>query len=164
MSMKKLFSAMTLLALCLALSACGASSDENISSAVSDAQGASDGISDDISEYGLLASYDVDSGELTYAPIEIIEESDTVRIKELEAQGVELEFPNGYFVYQSNEIQLSLPVSESVSVSLLNDELTSEASNMDAVSERLEGHPPFFLCRLHIAEGVIDGIEERFVP
>lgn len=163
--MKKLCVSVAIaLSLCFAMSACGSQVTEDVQSHSSDAGNASSGMSDDVSEYGLLADYDAESRELTYAPIEIVEESDTERIKELEEQGVELEFPNGYFVYQSNEIQLSFPVAESVLVSLLNDEFSLEESSMDAVADRLEGHPPFFLCELHIVEGKIVSIEERFVP
>lgn len=162
--MKKLcFSVAIVLSLCLAMSACGSQVTENVQSHSSDAGSASSGISDDVKEYGLITGYDVESRELTYVPIEIVEESDTKRIKELEEQGLELEFSNGYFVYQSNEIQLRFPVTEPVSVSLLNDEFSLEVSNMDVVAERLEGHPPFFLCELHIVEGKITRIEERFI-
>lgn len=127
-------------------------------------ENASHGISDDITVYGLLLEYICDSRVLTYTPIEIIDSSDTKRIKDLEAHGVELEFPNGYFIYQPNDSKLSFPVIQSVSVELLNDEFTLEKSSIDVVSERLEGHPPFFLCKLHIVGGKIIDIEERFVP
>lgn len=157
------FSLVIMLSLCLIMSACGSQVTEDESYSP-DAGSASSGISDHVSEYGLLTEYDVASRELIYMPIEIIEESDTERIKELKEQGIELEFPNGHFVYQSSEIQLSFPVDESVSVSLLNDEFTLEQSSIDSVADRLEGHPPFFLCKLDFIEGRIVGIEEYFVP
>lgn len=163
--MKKLSLVMALvLLLCFAMSACGNLSTGDVQSHPTEAESVSGGISDTVSEYGLLSGYDAESGKLTYIPIEIVEESDGERIKELEAQGVELEFPNGYFVYQSNEIELNFSVAESASISLLNDEFTLEQSSIDAVADRLEGHPPFFLCKLDLVEGTIVGIAEHFVP
>lgn len=122
------------------------------------------GVIDDVTGYGLLTSYDVKSRELTYTPYDVLEEDDAKKIRELRKQGMEPDFPNGFFIYKVEEISLSLPVSESVEVSLLDDEYILQRSSMDEVSERLEGHPEFLLCQLHMIDGVIVGIEERFVP
>lgn len=161
---KPYFIVALMLLVCLAMSACGSKAGENAQIHSSADVSAYSGISGDVREYGLLISYDAKSRELNYEPIEIVEASDTDRIKELEEQGVALEFPNGYFVYQPNKTQLRVPVDESVSVSLLNEAFSLEKSSMDAVADRLEGHPLFFLCRLHTAKGKITSIEERFVP
>lgn len=161
---KLLLDVFLLLSLCFALTACGNQTVADIQSQSADAGDASSGISDDIAEYGLLSSYDSDTGELTYIPAEIVDESDTQRIGELEAQGIDVDCSNGYFVYQSKEIELHFAVSESVCVSLLNDAYVLEKSDMDALANRLEGHPQFFLCQLHLVEGVITEIEEIFIP
>lgn len=122
------------------------------------------GVADDISQYGLLKSYDEKERLLTYEPIEIIDENDTQRINQLRKQGVELDFPNGYFIYQPNKVQLTYYVSESVKVQLLDNLYTLRESSMEEVAKRLEGHPEFFLCKLHILGGNIVEMGEHFTP
>lgn len=124
----------------------------------------SDGISEYVENYGIIANYDSNKRILSYTYVEIVDENDKQRISELKQLGVEMDFPNGYFIFMSNDFLLDCEVSESVSVELLNEESVLEKSSIDEFADRLEGHPEFFLCKLKMYEGKVIAIEEIFTP
>jgi hypothetical protein len=110
-----------------------------------------------------IIEYDAENAVLSYDELEWICSTDIKRIKELDLDA-EYDFPNGFFIYNEDEIISTLKVSDTAKVYLVNlaDSDNPFITDMEGLLDRqAEYKAPY---SLKFEENVIYVIEEQFIP
>jgi len=110
-----------------------------------------------------IIEYDAENAVLYYDEVEWISFTDKKRIKELDLDA-EYDFPNGFFIYNEDDIISTLKVSDTVKVYLVNlaDSFTPFITDMEGLLNRqAECKAPYYL---KFEDNVIYIIEEQFIP
>ncbi|OPX83556.1 MAG: hypothetical protein A4E53_04573 [Pelotomaculum sp. PtaB.Bin104] len=110
-----------------------------------------------------IKDYDEKARMLTFDEIEWILQSDTKRINEL-GLDANLDFPNGYYIYNESEREKSLKVTDDVKVYIVNwsDLANPLLTDVSGLTKRMAEHgAPYHLT---IKDGVIIEILEQYRP
>ncbi|KGP75935.1 hypothetical protein JT05_07780 [Desulfosporosinus sp. Tol-M] len=113
-----------------------------------------------------IKAYDEKTRMLTIDEVEWVIQGDTKRVKAL-GLDADLDFPNGYYIYNESDQQTSLKVAEDVQVDLVNwhDLANPSLTNVNGLAERMAEYPDRDpLCHLALKDGVIVGILEQYRP
>jgi len=100
---------------------------------------------------------------LTFDEIEWVLQTDTKRVKELRLDA-ELDFPDGYYIYNESEHKNSLKVADDVKVFILNwsDLANPSLTDLNGLTKRMAEHQ--FPFQLTIKDGVITQISQAYTP
>ena len=110
-----------------------------------------------------IEAYDEKTGMLTFDEIEWVMQTDTERVSDL-GLDVDLDFPNGFYIYNENDQTNSLKTAENVKVYLVNwnDLANHTVTDVNGLTGRMaEYQAPYYLT---IKDGVIVKILEQYVP
>ena len=112
---------------------------------------------------GFIKSYDEKTRVLTFDEIEWVLQQDTKRVGEL-GLNADLDFPNGYYIYNESEQENSLKVADDVKVYLVDwsDLATPSLTDVKGLAKRMKEYKaPYHLT---IKDGVIVEILEQYRP
>jgi hypothetical protein len=127
------------------------------------------GVDVEISSEKLLSfikAYDEKTRMLTFDEIEWVIQEDTKRVKAL-GLDADLDFPNGYYIYNESDQQTSLKVAEDVKVYLVNwhDLANPSLTDVNGLAERIAEYSDRDpLCHLTLKDDVIIEILEQYRP
>ena len=110
-----------------------------------------------------IEAYDEKTRKLTFDEIEWVKQTDTKRINEL-GLNAEIDFPNGYYIYNESDQQNSLVVAGDVKVYIVNwnDLVNPSLTDVNGLIKRMaEYQAPYHLT---IQDGVIVEILEQYRP
>lgn len=110
-----------------------------------------------------IEAYDEKTRILTFDEVEWVMQTDTKRVNEL-GLDADLDFPNGYYIYNKNDQTNSLKVAENVKVYIVNwhDLANQTITDVNGLTERMADYQaPYYLT---IKDGVIVEILEQYVP
>ena len=110
-----------------------------------------------------IEAYDEKTRMLSFDEIEWVMQTDTGRVSEL-GLDAELDFPNGFYIYNENDQTNRLKVAEDAKVYLVNwnDLANPTVTDVNGLTERMaECQTPYYLT---IKDGVIVEILEQYVP
>jgi hypothetical protein len=104
---------------------------------------------------------------LSYIDTEWVDEDDTTRIAQLESLGVEVDCPNGYFIYQPDETLKTIELSDDVEILFMDEEMgTTYDADLEQLTQRLtpdsDGDVFFGFADLTIVNGKVVKITERW--
>jgi len=110
-----------------------------------------------------IEAYDEKTGMLTFDEIEWVMQTDTERVSEL-GLDADLDFPNGFYIYNENDQTNSLKTAENVKVYLVNwnDLANHTETDVNGLTGRMaEYQAPYYLT---IKDGIVVEILEQYVP
>ncbi len=110
-----------------------------------------------------IKNYNEKTRMLTFDEIEWILQTDTKRVKEL-GLDAELDFPDGYYIYNESEEKNSLKVADDVNIFILNwsDLAKPSLTDLNGLKKRMMEYQ--FPFQLTIKDGVIAQISQAYTP
>ncbi len=112
---------------------------------------------------GFLQDYDPQTRVLTFDEIEWVVNTDAVRISQL-GLDADLDFPNGYYIYNQSEQKVSMKAAHQVKVYLVNwnDLATPTSTDITGLTRRMAEYPAPY--HMKFQDGVIYEIREQYRP
>ncbi len=109
----------------------------------------------------------LEGNTLSYIDTEWVDEDDNARIAELEKLGVELDFPNGYYIYQPDETKKTIELADNVKILFVDEEMgDTYTATLEQLKQRLtpneDGEVFFGYADLKISNGKVVKITERW--
>lgn len=112
---------------------------------------------------GFLQDYNPQTRVLSFDEIEWVLNTDAARISEL-GLDADLDFPNGYYIYNQSEQKVSMKAAHQIKVYLVNwnDLATPTFTDMNGLIHRMAEYPAPYHLKFH--DGVIMEIREQYRP
>lgn len=112
---------------------------------------------------GYLEDYDPQTRVLSFDEIEWVLNTDAARISEL-GLDADLDFPNGYYIYNQSEQKVSMKAAHQIKVYLVNwnDLATPTFTDMNGLIHRMAEYPAPY--HMKFQDGVIYEIREQYRP